>query len=299
MNMRLIWVVGNVNVDCVVGPSTPWPVPGTEQIVDTMELRVGGGAANTAMALAGMNVHHRLIGCRGEDMLGRWIASQFEPDSTYWTVMDAQTALTVCIVHPDSERTFLSYSGHLNGFRLENVMPVLDQEPARGDIILLTGGFMTPNLLEDYPLILRALRDRGLTTAIDTGWPPGGWKEEARDAIFRCLNLCDHLLLNEVELLGLTGTTDCEAAVQQVLDRNENLTIIAKLGKKGARVWKDGTSSSVSAETVAVVDSVGAGDTFNAGFLAAIARDLPLDAAIREGTQKATRAISSYPRCYQ
>ena len=49
--MRPLAVIGNVNVDLIMGPAAPWPQPGTEIIVDHDELRVGGSAGNAALAV--------------------------------------------------------------------------------------------------------------------------------------------------------------------------------------------------------------------------------------------------------
>jgi sugar/nucleoside kinase (ribokinase family) len=75
--------------------------------------------------------------------------------------------------------------------------------------------------------------------------------------------------------------------------------VVVKRGPEGAiAIGADGSLVSVAAPRVTVVDTIGAGDVFNAGFLAALARGEPLAACISAGTAVASRAISTLPRSY-
>ena len=63
--MKPIAVIGNVNVDLILGPAAPWPQPGTEIIVDHDELRVGGCAGNSALTLKALGVPFALAASIG------------------------------------------------------------------------------------------------------------------------------------------------------------------------------------------------------------------------------------------
>ena len=71
--MTLVTVVGNVNADIVARPLLELPPPGGDLLVDTIEVRVGGSAANAGMALARLGLVPRVIGAVGDDYLGRFV----------------------------------------------------------------------------------------------------------------------------------------------------------------------------------------------------------------------------------
>ena len=75
--MRPLAVIGNVNVDLILGPAEPWPKPGTEIIVDHDELRVGGSAGNAALAWEGLGVDFQIAANVGNDQFGHWLRQAF------------------------------------------------------------------------------------------------------------------------------------------------------------------------------------------------------------------------------
>ena len=72
-----IYLIGAVTVDLIMGPVAPWPQPGTETFVAHSELRAGGPAGNTALALKALGVPHHLVCNIGDDMFGAWLAASF------------------------------------------------------------------------------------------------------------------------------------------------------------------------------------------------------------------------------
>ncbi|TGW06294.1 carbohydrate kinase family protein, partial [Mesorhizobium sp. M2D.F.Ca.ET.145.01.1.1] len=71
--MRPLAVIGNVNVDLIVGPVAPWPKAGTETVVDHDELRVGGQAGNTGLAWQALGVDFAIAANVGDDQFGHWL----------------------------------------------------------------------------------------------------------------------------------------------------------------------------------------------------------------------------------
>jgi sugar/nucleoside kinase (ribokinase family) len=106
--------------------------------------------------------------------------------------------------------------------------------------------------------------------------------------------------MNEVESTTLTGLSDpVDAAHALKRHMPEGAIVVVKRGPDGAiAIAPDGTLVSAKAPKVKVVDTIGAGDVFNAGFLAALAKGEPLSACLAAGTGVASRAISTLPRSY-
>ena len=106
-------------------------------------------------------------------------------------------------------------------------------------------------------------------------------------------------LLNDEEAMGVTGLVAPHAAFDRLAaDLAPGCLLVVKQGVAGARAMIDGQSFAVAAPSVEVVDTVGAGDTFNAAFLAALARGTGIAEALRAGVECASRAISTFPRRY-
>lgn len=295
-----ILVLGNANVDLVLGEVDGWPAIGTEVVVERSEMRPGGSAGNAALALAGMGTPHRFIASVGDDPNGAWLRSQFDEASTEWIVDRCDTTVTVGIVHKGGDRAFFTTPGHLQSARLEDLLSRLPEAPHPGACALLSGAFLMPAIQLGTPRLLAALRQRGWLTAIDPGWPPEGWTAGVREDMRGWLGGCDVALMNEEEAKGLAEIRDTDLAEQSLAEQfGASTLLVVKRGPDGATARQDSRALRVHAAPVKVIDTVGAGDCFNAGFLAAFTRGAELPEALQSAVAVATSAISTFPRRYR
>jgi sugar/nucleoside kinase (ribokinase family) len=295
-----IILIGNVNIDLVMGPVAEWPAVGTETVLPHSDWRVGGASGNTALALDAINCTYQLIANRSDDDFGKWLAKAFIPHSDKWTLAEGSAGLSVGITHPDGERTFFTSLGHLNAFSYEDV---LEQLPSvgDGDIVLLSGAFVTPKLLPDYGKLIQELKRRGFSIALDTGWPTEGWTAEMRKIVQSWCVLCDHVLINELEMTGIAGVTNAplESAMQILSEKmRPKSALVVKCGPGGAFVLCEGRLITLESPLVDVIDTIGAGDIFNAGYLSALVQKKSLTDALNSAVGMASLAISTYPRRY-
>jgi sugar/nucleoside kinase (ribokinase family) len=298
--MKPLAVIGNVNVDLILGPTAPWPTPGTEIIVEHDEIRVGGAAGNSALTLLGLGVDFSVAGNVGDDQFGRWLREAFGARAAKWPVRPEATTLSVGLTHPDGERTFFTTRGHLPRFCLADVRDCLDGATLSGGYALVCGSFLTADLAADYPALFDWADAHGITVALDTGWPLEGWSEENRRRAKSWLARCGCVLMNEVEATSLTGIADpAEAAGSLKAGMPDGAVVVVKCGPDGAiGIDRDGTFSRAAAPMVKVVDTIGAGDAFNAAFLAALASGKGFSSCLEAGVRVASRAISTLPRTY-
>ena len=294
-----LYVVGNLNVDLIMSTLQQWPQKGTEAMLESSSLRPGGSAGNCALALAALGTPHRLVANQGKDQFTPWLAELFAASAEHWPQYACETSLTFGVTHPDHERTFFSNQGHIVRLTRQDVLMQLPAKAIPGDIVLLCGTFLCLQLFSEYPELLATLRQRGFQVAVDTGWPPQGWSDELRKQIACWLGDCDYLLLNEVETLGLARCDDLSLAGQ---------ALAAQLASGGACVIKRGSEGAMvcdlegifccAADRVTIIDTIGAGDSFNAGFLSALLYGYNRHQALRWGIRVASQAISSSPRQY-
>ena len=299
MTSPTLYVIGGVNVDLMLGTLDDWPRRGTEIMLAQSECRPGGPGANTGLALAARRVKSRIIANIGDDLFGRWLAGGFDGNAESWVRSTRPTTMTVGIVHGDGERTFFTTEGHLAAFSPEDVAAQLPPQAAPGDIALLCCPFLSPLLMARGEALLGLLAERGFVIALDTAWPPGGWTEEIRLLLLGWLPRCRHVLLNELEAQGLTGEEDLDAAVDRLLPGlAPGATLVIKRGAEGASAWRDGRRIDRPAPGVTVVDTIGAGDIFNAGYLEGQLHGLKLAECLALGVEAASSAISTSPRRY-
>ena len=279
--MKKIWdvyVYGDVNIDLVVPGVERLPEPGTEVDVPVMETFVGGGAALFALGLAKLGLTPVFQGSVGRDMYGTYIRSLFRElgvdDSLLADADDRKTGISISFTG-ERDRCFLTYRGTNEGLSLRHMD--LDKLPGARHVHV-TGYEGTSNH-EEYFSVLKQIRAIGdVTVSFDVGWDmTGAWYE----GIFELLPMIDVLFMNETECLHYTRCPDVESGARKLAEK-AGMAVI-KLGKNGAMAVKNGQVCTAPAYPVRVVDTTGAGDSFNAGFVYGFLRGMPLEDCLKYG----------------
>jgi sugar/nucleoside kinase (ribokinase family) len=118
----------------------------------------------------------------------------------------------------------------------------------------------------------------GLTTSLDPGYDPSErWEADIAQTLLQA----DVFLPNEVELAALGGSTDPVVALERL--QNGRTLTVAKLGREGCLTLHNGRPLHVPAHPVTPLDTTGAGDSFNAGFLHSWLHGRTIEAAMRFG----------------
>lgn len=290
-------IVGDVGADLVLGPIAGWPRVGTETVVEHSELRAGGSAGNAALAVSYLGGIPQLLSVVGNDETGAWLGREFGALGIPLPVCEAPTTVTVGLIHDSGERTFFTTRGHLEKLSYELLRPRLLPASDAHAIALLSGPFITPALQAAYPRLLRELLDLGYRIALDTNWPPQGWSGALRAEVAGWISFCDHVLLNDLEVESLADDEDLDSAIGQVGQLlKEGASLIVKNGARGAIGVQGGKRCESPAIATQVFDSIGAGDSFNAGYLLARLEGAPLAEALAAGCRAAAAIISRFPR---
>lgn len=290
-------IIGDICIDLILGTVDGWPTIGTETLMERSEMRAGGSAGNTALAMRYLGTPCRLLSEVGNDSFGGWLAQQFANVSTDLQACDAATSISAGIIHRCGERTIFTTRGHLEKLCWPTIARQIEVAPFPGAIALLTGVFLLPRMRAAYRDIIATLRSLGYQIALDTGWPSGGWSAATRDEVLGWVAASDHVLLNEIEVTALAGENDLDRAMEQLAPAlRPGATLIAKTGPKGAVGLQAGNRVVGVAPPVQPFDTIGAGDSFNAGYLDARLRGASLTDALDAGCQTAARVIARFPR---
>jgi sugar/nucleoside kinase (ribokinase family) len=292
-----LFVVGDLCVDLVMGSIEGWPQIGTEVLLPRSELRAGGSAANAALAMRHLGLPAHLISAVGNDDFGRFLHGQFHGLRADLQICDMPSTVSVGLMHACGERNFFTTHGHLEHLSLEHVLTRLPSASPAGAIVLLTGVFLLPQLRAHYTALMETIRARGFQVALDTGWPSDNWTDANRALVASWIPLCDHLLINELEALSITATEDLDAALDRLANWSKpGASIVVKTGAKGVTGVQHGQRLHQQSARAAIFDTIGAGDSFNAGYLAMRLRGGGLAQALAAGCRAAAAILQRFPR---
>jgi sugar/nucleoside kinase (ribokinase family) len=291
-------VVGDANPDVVLSGAPRHPAYGQrEELVERGELVLGGSGAITACGAARLGLRTAFVGRVGADAAGRLVLGMLADrgvDTGHCVIDDRPTALTVVLVEDGGGASGDGQGPGSSGARGaaragggRAILTALGCLPylTAGDVperLLRTAGhvhvssyFLQPGLAAGLPALLGEARG---TTSLDTNDDPaGGWS--GLDQVLKAVGV---LLPNAAEALGITGETLVENAAEALARRG--VLPVVKDGRDGALTWLDGAPLRVRAPRVPeaeLADTVGAGDCFNAGFIAARLRGLDLVQSMR------------------
>ncbi|MET1156663.1 PfkB family carbohydrate kinase [Arthrobacter sp.] len=290
-----ITIVGNTNLDVMVSDTHELPPPGTERVVPSVSIRLGGSAGNLAVRCAGLKFPTTLVSRVGDDTSVQMLEAELRLpslDARLLRTNGEPSGITVAVEAPGRDRAFVSSLGAMAHMRQEDI----DDTVLATGYVALAGYFLLPGMRGQA---LAELFDRahraGAKTVLDTGWPPEGWTESARQEVLKVLESVDIFLPNDDELRGLTDNDDTERAARELAVRTNTLVAV-KMGAHGAGLATPGGSwTAQQAAAVGVIDSTGAGDGFNAAFLVSAARGSAWPEALMAAVGYATEMVATAP----
>jgi sugar/nucleoside kinase (ribokinase family) len=268
-----VLVIGDVNPDILVIDDDAVPEFGqVEKLVGTIRLTVGGSSAIAACGLARLGLRVAHGGVVGDDILGHAIVAALHERGVDTSMLGVDpvvpTGATVVLGKGD-HRALLTATGTIDRLRAEDVpRDVL----IRSRHVHAGSTAIQPRLRTGLPGLFREARAAGVTSSFDTNWDPARrW-----EGIDELLASADIFLPNEREAELISGAGDPLEAAWALVARAEAagrdaaagpLTVAVKLGAEGALAVRGDEALRLPAERVEVVDSTGAGDAFDAGFL--------------------------------
>lgn len=256
-----ILVAGEINPDLILtGDVTP-EFGQVEKLVDSAALTIGSSSAIFACGAARLGLKVSFIGVCGDDFFGRFMLDEMSKRnvdvSNIVVRPDGQTGLSV-ILNQESDRAILTHLGLIPDLRALDISDALLRQARH---LHVASYFLQINLQPDMPNLFRRARSLGLTTSLDTNHDPSE-KWMGFDELLAVTNV---FLPNEKEALSLSGQSNVDLAASRLESKVETLAI--KLGAKGALGVREGARVRVASIPVNVADTVGAGDSFDAGFM--------------------------------
>ena len=276
--MKRILVVGELNVDLILQGYHVFPTPGREVLVDDFVMTLGSASAICAVGLARLSCRVAFLGVVGADPWGDYCLETLRAAGIDVTRVvrnpGLKTGVTVSITSP-RDRALVSYLGSIGALKGEDVP---DAAFSGFDHLHVSSYFLQEGLRPSCSALFARAHARGLTTSLDPGFDP---REEWGHDLVDTLRDVDVFFPNEVELRGLSGGLEGAEAVRRLA--NGRTLVVAKLGAAGCLALENGRVIAAPAFPVDVKDTTGAGDSFDAGFLAAWLAKEPLRECLRWG----------------
>lgn len=290
-----VCIIGNLCVDLIIRNVPVLPVWGQEVNGTSHTLVSSGQTGYTAFALSRLGIPTSIVGSIGEDQNGNQVIEDLksygiDTDGVI-VIPGGQTGITVAIVREDGERAFVSTLGSSQDFNETMVLDHWDK-PAEASIVCLVGLFATPSLTFNTAThLLKKARLANKITMLDTGWDPQNWLPNTVADLKSLLSETTLFMPNLDEARAITGKGTPDEALIALQKLGPEIVVI-KCGGEGSYCRQGEQTYFVPPRKVHVFDAVGAGDTFNAGFIYGLRHDWPLDGCLAFGNTTASIYIS-------
>jgi len=276
-----LMVVGRPSVDVIFSGLPEWPALGKD--IETGDLGVCAGTSfNTPAAANRIGMRVAYVATLGNDPWSRLIRDEFAAESLATDFVEIQDRPLPAIsvgLNFAGDRGFVTHWGSSDNYDADmaaRALAILERIDARH----------LHAYVDETPELEAAARRRGMTVSVDA-WG-GPWWSSSR-SLAETLAHAAVLFANEAEAAAMTGEADLRRALERAAEHCQ--CVVIKRGADGAIGMAGGQIRAVSADPVTVRDTTGAGDCFNAGFLAGWLGGLPLEESLTLGVICGSRAI--------
>jgi sugar/nucleoside kinase (ribokinase family) len=254
-------VAGEINPDLILTGNVVPEFGQVEKLVESSTLTIGSSSAIFACGAARLGLRVAFIGACGDDVFGRFMLDEMQRrdvDISHVMIQpDGETGFSV-ILNKGTDRAILTHIGLIAALQASDISDDLLRQARH---LHVASYFLQTKLRPDLPDLFQRAHSLGLTTSLDTNYDPSGeWL-----GFDRLLAVTDVFMPNQTEALSITKASDAGTAARQLAQLAE--TVVVKLGADGALACCQKGIVRSSAPKIEVVDTVGAGDSFDAGFL--------------------------------
>lgn len=259
-------VAGEINPDLILSGNVKPEFGQVEKLVESAALTIGSSSAIFACGAARLGLKVAFIGICGDDTFGRFMLDEMSKRSVDVSHViirkDGQTGLSVILNqsfdYAQGDRAILTHPGLIAELEASDIA---DSLLAQARHLHVASYFLQTKLRPDLPALFKRAHALGLSTSLDTNYDPSE-KWMGFDELLAVTNV---FLPNEAEAKSLAGAENVEEAASRLGSKVEALAI--KLGKAGVLGMFGSRKVQTESIPVKVIDTVGAGDSFDAGFI--------------------------------
>jgi len=259
--LKRILAIGDLNVDIIVSGMTEFPELGREIHCGDIRTVMGGSTSIFVCRLAQLGAKVDILGVVGNDDNGRIVLDTLRSNNVGLDKViirdDIKTGVTISLTYPN-DKALITFMGSIGALEPSDVHPEFFQDY---DHVHISSIYFQPKLLGSIADIFKEAKRQGLTTSLDTQDDPSGRYER----IWEILKYTDIFLPNDREARGVAKSTSLDEALKKIGSKVKTLAV--KCGGRGA-IGKMGEKIvRVKPIKIDPVDTTGAGDSFDAGFI--------------------------------
>ncbi len=272
-------VVGELNVDIILNEITALPSVGDEILAGKMDVTLGSSSAIFASNISTLGVSTAFLGKIGNDDFGRTVLNSLkEKHVNTDSIIESsgkKTGASIALSY-DNDRAMITFPGAMDELSASDVK---DSYLESGRHLHVSSVFIQPIIKNELISLFSRAKQRGMTTSLDLQCDPANkWDIDFENV----LPLVDVFLPNNHELMALAHRKSIDEAIE-VLKPCSNILVV-KMGQEGS-IGIMGNNRIVCEPFLNdhVVDAIGAGDSFNAGFISAFINGKMLGDCLRLG----------------
>ncbi|MFA7288501.1 MAG: carbohydrate kinase family protein [Melioribacteraceae bacterium] len=275
--MHQVTCVGIIVADVIAKTVNNLPKEGKLELIEKLELHIGGCASNASIDLEKIGIRAAIIGKVGNDGFGEFVMNEMKSNGVIVDGVvkgiNSRTSASIVSINSNGERSFLHHLGANAEFCSDDInFSIIENSK----IVFVAGALLMPSF-DGNPtaLLLKKAQDSNVITVMDTAWDSTGkWMHLIKPT----LPYLDYFIPSFEEAEMISGKNEPEDIADIFLNEGVK-TVVIKLGSKGCFIKnKDGLKYFIEAfRELNVLDTTGAGDAFAAGFIAGIINGWDLD----------------------
>lgn len=274
-------VIGELNVDIILNQISQFPEIGKEILAENLTVTLGSSSAILASNLSTLGTSVAFIGKIGNDSFGNVVLESLKSKGVNISnVIKSEvynTGATI-VLNYEQDRAMITYPGAMNDFCSDDI----DMEFLfASKHVHFSSIFLQPGIRNNLSDVFRKAKSKGLSTSLDPQWDP----EEKWDInMEELLPNVDLFLPNIAEFKFITKTSNLNEGFEKIRKIAPEVTLILKDGSNGAFAWKAGSLIHQPAFlNTSVVDCIGAGDSFNAGYICDFIKGKSIEQCLKTG----------------
>jgi len=277
--MNDVTVIGDINLDVISSHLENYPEKDKQTILPKIIVQLGGSSAIFASTCSSLGMKTKFIGRLGFDFISEFLVKEIEKIgviSGIKRVEGEEAGITISLTFKDMKRAMITFRGsNENLFKKD-----FELEEIEGKILHIGGFNLLDSLRKDVYEIFSDARKKGMRTSLDPNWDPKGWTKQRLVDLIKILKITDFFFPDYEEGKAITKVEDPEKIVEKLLYLGAKIVAL-KCGKDGCYVGSKNEIFHAKGFKVKTVQTTGAGDAFDAGFIKAFLSGLSLKECAR------------------
>jgi ribokinase len=277
--MNELTVIGDINLDVISFPLKNYPQKDKQILLPKIIVQLGGSSAIFASTCSSLGIKTKFIGRLGFDFISEFLIKEIQEigiDPRIKRIEGEEAGITISLTFEDMKRAMISFRGSNENLCKKD----FDLKEIEGKILHVGGFNLLDSLRKDVYEIFSYAKKKGMKTSLDPNWDPKGWAKERLFDLFKILKITDFFFPDYEEGKAITKFEEPERIVEKFLDLGVKIVAL-KCGKDGCYVGKENEVFHMKGFKVKAVQTTGAGDAFNAGFIKAFLSGLSLKECAR------------------